>query len=132
MKDRRIKYGTSFVETESPEKAKQFALGASIAKRVYGLLAEKGMNQKEFAHALGKSETEVSRWLSGTHNITLATIAKMSIVLGDDIIAPTTASRSTFKYTITSQPQLMAAESTHIEYGEGKNHMYQDSENEKN
>ena len=49
--------------------------------------------QRDFAKALGKTETEVSRWLSGTHNLTLATIAKMATVLGDDIITTTQSNR---------------------------------------
>ena len=31
-------------------------------------------------------ETEVSRWLSGTHNLTLSTICKISTALGEDIV----------------------------------------------
>lgn len=44
------------------------------------------MTQKEFARQLGKTETEVSRWLSGTHNLTMATLCKISYVLGEDIV----------------------------------------------
>ena len=44
------------------------------------------MTQKDFAKLLGKTETEVSRWLSGTHNLTLATICKISIALGEDVV----------------------------------------------
>ena len=65
---------------------KQVDLCVAIANRVFELLQERNMKQRDFAKALGKTETEVSRWLSGTHNLTLATIAKMATVLGDDII----------------------------------------------
>ncbi len=44
------------------------------------------MSQKDFARLLGKTETEVSKWLSGTHNMTLATISKISCALNQDII----------------------------------------------
>ena len=72
-----------------PEVNKQVDLCVAIANRVYDLLEERGMSQRDLARALGKTETEVSRWLSGTHNLTVATIAKMATVLGDDIIAAT-------------------------------------------
>lgn len=72
-----------------PEVNKQVDLCVAIANRIYTLLDERGMKQRDLAKALGKTETEVSRWLSGTHNMTIATIAKISIVLGDDIIMPT-------------------------------------------
>lgn len=75
-------------ETMSPEMKKQMELSVLIANRIYEVLEEKGMSQKEFAQLMGKTETEVSRWLSGTHNMTMSTIAKISTALGEDIIAP--------------------------------------------
>ena len=36
---------------------------------------------------MGNSETEVSRWLSDTHNLTLATLSKISVALGTDIVS---------------------------------------------
>lgn len=72
-----------------PEVSKQVDLSVAIADRIFALLDNHGMKQRDLAKALGKTETEVSRWLSGTHNITIATIAKIAVVLGDDIIMPT-------------------------------------------
>ena len=73
-------------QTMTPEMKNQMELSVSIANRIYEILEEKGMSQKDLALALGKTETEVSRWLSGTHNLTIATIAKISVALGQDII----------------------------------------------
>ena len=64
----------------------QMELSVAIANRIYDILEEKGMSQKEFARLMGKTETEVSRWLSGTHNMTLATLCKISIALGENIL----------------------------------------------
>lgn len=72
--------------TISPETKLQTELSVAIANRIYDILESKGMSQKVFAQLVGKSETEVSRWLSGTHNLTLATISKISVALGEDII----------------------------------------------
>lgn len=58
----------------------------AIADKIDARLKEVGMTQKEFARKVGKTEPEVSRWLSGTHNFTLRTLAKISSVLGEDII----------------------------------------------
>ena len=66
----------------SPEMKMQMELSVAIANRIYNILESKGMSQKEFARLMGKTETEVSRWLSGTHNLTLATISKISASLG--------------------------------------------------
>ena len=70
----------------SPDVKKQLEISVSLTNRVYDILEAKGMSQKDLAKLLGKTETEVSRWLSGTHNMTIATIAKISVALGEDII----------------------------------------------
>lgn len=76
-----------------PEIKKQVDLQVMIANRVYDLLEEKGMTQKDLAQRLGKTETEVCRWLSGTHNLTMATIAKISVALDDDLLMTTKSTK---------------------------------------
>ena len=44
------------------------------------------LSQKDLARRLGKTETEVSRWLSGTHNLTMATICKISAALDAEVV----------------------------------------------
>ena len=70
----------------SPEMKKRMDLTVAIANRIYQILETKGMSQKDLAQKLGKTETEVSRWLSGMHNLTIGTIAKISIALGEEIL----------------------------------------------
>ena len=89
--------------TISPEMKLQMDLSVSIANRIYEILESKGMSQKDLAKRLGKTETEVSRWLSGTHNLTLATICKISAALDEPIVSVT---HSAHKY----EP-LLASES---------------------
>ncbi len=72
--------------TIPPALKMQMELSVAIANRIYDILEEKDMSQKDFAQLMGKTETEVSRWLSGTHNLTIATLCKISVALGEDII----------------------------------------------
>lgn len=72
--------------TISPEMKMQMELSVAIANRIYDILEAKGLSQRDFARLMGKSENEVSRWLSGTHNLTMATLCKISLALGQDII----------------------------------------------
>mgnify|MGYP002525586350 CR=1 FL=1 len=72
--------------TISPEEKMQMEMSVAIANRIYEILEVKGMSQKDLAQRLGKTETEVSRWLSGMHNLTLATICKISSALGEDVV----------------------------------------------
>ena len=73
-------------EQMSPEMKKRMDISVAIANRIYEILDAKGMSQKDLAQVLGKTETEVSRWLSGMHNLTIGTIAKISIALDENLI----------------------------------------------
>ena len=76
----------------------------AISEQVEALRKEKGWTQKELAQKLGKTESEVSRLLSGLHNLTLKSIAKLEAELGSDIITtPLEASR---KYKSTEYVTL--------------------------
>ena len=65
---------------------RQMELSVAIANRIYEILEARGMSQKDFAKLMGKTETEVSRWLSGTHNLTMATICKISAALDAEVV----------------------------------------------
>ena len=93
----------------TPEIQKQVDLQVMIANRIYDLLEQKGMSQKDLAQKLGKTETEVSRWLCGTHNLTMATIAKIAIALDDDLITPTVTKRRRNILPKLSRPKRAAA-----------------------
>jgi transcriptional regulator with XRE-family HTH domain len=70
-----------------PQETKDFVDHSfAIADRIYEILEAKGMEQKDLANALGKKESEISKWLTGTHNFTLKTIAKIERFLGESII----------------------------------------------
>ncbi len=56
-----------------------------IADRVYELIKQKGLNQKEFAKKIGMKESQLSAIISGK-NITLSTIAKLQAELNEEII----------------------------------------------
>lgn len=58
----------------------------AISEQIEVLRKEKGWSQKELAKQLDKTESEVSRMLSGLHNITLKSISKLEAVFGNDII----------------------------------------------
>lgn len=58
----------------------------TIADKIDMILREKNISQKQLAKKMGKTEAEVSRWLGGTHNFTLRTIAKISEALGESLL----------------------------------------------
>lgn len=70
----------------SLEVRKEMDLSYAISDRLDSALKERGLTQKQFAKMVGKTEAEVCRWLSGRHNFTIRTLAKISSTLGVDII----------------------------------------------
>lgn len=69
-----------------PEQKASFDLSFGIAERLEDILKSKGMTQKDFAHLLHKSESEISKWLTGRHNFTTQTISKIETALGCKLI----------------------------------------------
>lgn len=70
----------------TPEIRKQVDISFRIANNIYAVLERRGMDQKDLARLMRKNEAEISKWLSGTHNFTLRTIASISEALGEDIL----------------------------------------------
>lgn len=83
------KYQTvaSFFAQKGPADIERFVdKNLDISQQVYALLKEKGWSQKDLASKLGKTDAEVSKWLSGTYNLTLRDITKIEAILEHDII----------------------------------------------
>lgn len=58
----------------------------AISNRIYELMTKRGLSKVEFAQALGKRPSEVTKWLSGQHNFTLRTISLLSTFFGESLI----------------------------------------------
>ncbi|MBO5834496.1 MAG: helix-turn-helix transcriptional regulator [Bacteroidales bacterium] len=61
-------------------------LSFAIANRIDFLIKQRGLTKKQFAEALGKRPSEVSKWLGGHHNFTLRTIALISAFFNESIV----------------------------------------------
>lgn len=61
-------------------------LYADIVVRINQLLREKNITKKELAEMLEKKPSEISKWLSGEHNFTLRSLAKLSAELGEPLL----------------------------------------------
>lgn len=70
----------------SPESVEHSRLAFDVSDRLAAILQKKGMTQRDLAKGLGKSEAEVSKWLGGTQNFTLKTIATIQSFLGENLI----------------------------------------------
>lgn len=68
----------------------------AIPKQIDMILKNQGKNHSYLANILGKSESEISKWMCGTHNFTLKTISKIEDKLGESII------KCPYEYTISN------------------------------
>lgn len=70
----------------SPDARRRVDLSFMIVDRIHSILVEKGLRQKDLANLLGKKESEISKWMRGTHNFTIETIISIENVLGMPIL----------------------------------------------
>lgn len=89
------KYNSSVIgellgEITSAEKM-QVRVKMQLAARLDDLIVESGFNKSEFASKLDKNPSEISKWLSGTHNFTIDTLVEISGALNipvQELFAP--------------------------------------------
>ncbi len=70
----------------SPEIRRKVNLSFLIVNRIHDILQNRGMKQKDLASILDKKESEISKWMRGTHNFTIETIAQIEKALGEPIL----------------------------------------------
>ena len=70
----------------NPEVAKLVERNLAIANRVLTILKEKGIKKSQFAEMLGKKPSEITKWLSGSHNLTMKSVVKMEVALGVNLL----------------------------------------------
>jgi len=73
-------------ENGNPEVARLVEKNLALTEKINSILKERGIQKGQFAEMLGKRPSEISKWLSGTHNLTMKSITKMEFVLGVDLI----------------------------------------------
>ena len=73
-------------QNRNPEIDSFIEKNLAITEKVRLAMESKGWKSQDLAKAMDKSPSEVSKWLSGMHNITLKSIIKMEQALGIDLI----------------------------------------------
>lgn len=70
----------------APDTRDRVELSFLIVDRIHKTLEERGLRQKDLANLLGKKESEISKWMRGTHNFTIETILSIERVLDTHIL----------------------------------------------
>jgi transcriptional regulator with XRE-family HTH domain len=74
------------IEGTSPEELAKTEKRMLLAARLDDAIKARGWKQTDFAKAIGKKPSEVSRWLSGAHNFTSDTLFDIEHVLEINIV----------------------------------------------
>jgi transcriptional regulator with XRE-family HTH domain len=81
----------------TPEESRFVDDNMAIVDFIYDMLKEKGMKSSDLAKALGKTPAEISKWLSGTHNLTLMSLTKIAVALNETIIMTPAQARAKYE-----------------------------------
>ncbi|MDE6485167.1 MAG: helix-turn-helix transcriptional regulator [Duncaniella sp.] len=66
-------------------------LSFEISDRIDKLMRQRNLTKTQFAEALGRRPSEITKWLSGQHNFTIATLSMISSFFGKPIISVSTS-----------------------------------------
>jgi len=81
----KIDHNEEFFSDLLPEYEKFVNRSVEISDKIEEILKRKNITQRELAGKLGKSESEISKWLCGSHNFTIKSLSKIETVLNEDI-----------------------------------------------
>lgn len=85
MKLTRISFDEMIANT-SPAIQQEVAMEFAVSNRIYELMSQRGLTKLQFAQALGRKPSEITKWLSGQHNFTLKTLTMLSAFFGEPLI----------------------------------------------
>lgn len=90
-------------------------ISVEISDRIEEILKMKNMTQRDLAHKLEKSESEISKWLSGTHNFTIKSLAKLESILDDKIVKIPKNEWEDLRFVVKDKKDFLS-----IEFGSGQ------------
>ena len=70
----------------TPEQQVRIDRKMRIASIIDDAMKAKGLGKKQFADKVGRKSSEITKWLSGTHNFTIDTISDIERALGVRIL----------------------------------------------
>jgi len=96
----------------NPEDKERIEYRMLVAARIDSAMKAKGWKTKDLLHALGKKNpSEVTRWLSGTHNFTMDTLVDLQRVLGIKLLRTdldqneVSTYKATLSVNVSTKPQ---------------------------
>ena len=78
----------------TPEQQARTDRKMRIASIIDDVMKRKGLGKKQFANKIGYKPSEITKWLSGTHNFTIETISDIERALGVRILNLSNSNKS--------------------------------------
>jgi transcriptional regulator with XRE-family HTH domain len=104
------KYDTAFIKEMmdgiSPLTKMEVTTKMQLAARIADLIVEKGWSKSEFAAKVGKQPSEISKWLSGTHNFTIDTLCEIAVTMDiefAELLSEQKTQITIYKQTVSKQ-----------------------------
>jgi transcriptional regulator with XRE-family HTH domain len=83
----------------SPQMSQQITKRMKLAAQIDDVLMSRGLTNQEFAYMMGKKPSEITRWLSGTHNFTTETLWEIERVLQIQLLTSSVPAEKVMKET---------------------------------
>jgi transcriptional regulator with XRE-family HTH domain len=83
----------------SPQMSQQISKRMKLAAQIDDVLMSRGLTNQEFAFMMGKKPSEITRWLSGTHNFTTETLWEIERVLNIQLLTSSVPAEKVMKET---------------------------------
>jgi transcriptional regulator with XRE-family HTH domain len=80
-----------------PEQKRFIKKNMAIVNAIYEALERKNMKASDLARKMDKSPAEISKWLSGSHNLTLQSITRLETILDEDLILTPAEAQKRYK-----------------------------------
>lgn len=71
----------------TPLEMEQTKIKMQLAIRIEDCMRNNGWNKSQFAEKIGKNPSEITKWLSGTHNFTVDVLTEIAHSLGVELIS---------------------------------------------
>ena len=97
------------LDSITPEEQEKTDKKMILAAKIATAIEERGLKKSEFAKILGKQPSEISKWLSGTHNFTIGTLIDIERVLSIRLLDTESSHRAKNYQKVAVKPRTSSA-----------------------
>ncbi|MEM0994979.1 MAG: histidinol-phosphatase, partial [Bacteroidota bacterium] len=113
---KKYKTANQFFKEKSPEDIQRFVSNnLAITERIASILDQKKWTQKDLAKAMDTTDAVINKWMSGMHDFTLRTIAKLEVVLETHLVTTIETTKEEYK-KLQNSPNVLQEDASNLVY----------------